>query len=197
MSSLLIKTDNELVLLLRKGDESAFSELYERYWGVLFRHASFMLGDESICKDVLQEVFVTLWDKAMILRTDTNIKAYLYKLVRNQVLNILAKEKTKTAHLSHFKIFIESNPTLPDEIFREKELNTIIESEIDSMPQKMKEIFELSRVHQLSHQEIAIKLDISTNTVKSQITNALKRIRRRIHAIVFFLFLIFLLLILR
>ena len=147
-----------------------------------------MLKDEPSCQDILQDVFITLWRQAPKLKEDTNIAAYLYKLTRNRVLNSLAKDKLHGEHLIHFTRFIESQPVIPDELLREKELIAIMESELINLPDKMREVFELSRINQLSHQEIADQLNISTNTVKSQISNVLRRLRKRFN----FFFMLFL-----
>ena len=180
MSSDSEKKDEELVDLLRQHDEVAFSILYERYWILLFRHANHMLKDESLAQDVLQEVFISLWSNASFLKPQTNLTAYLYKATRNRVLNILAQDKLRDEHLQHFLLFMEQKVIIPDEKLREKELMSILETELKDLPDKMREVFELSRIEQLSHQEIAEKLNITKHTVKSQINNVLKRLRNRL-----------------
>ena len=191
MSSDSEKKDEELVDLLRQHDEVAFSILYERYWILLFRHANHMLKDESLAQDVLQEVFISLWSNASFLKPQTNLTAYLYKATRNRVLNILAQDKLRDEHLQHFLLFMEQKVIIPDEKLREKELMSILETELKDLPDKMREVFELSRIEQLSHQEIAEKLNITKHTVKSQINNVLKRLRNRLKILLLSCFLMF------
>ncbi|SEN96774.1 RNA polymerase sigma-70 factor, ECF subfamily [bacterium A37T11] len=169
--------DQQLLTLLKKGDERAFAEIYERFWGVLLRYAQRMLHDEEECRDVLQNTFVKLWEKSPKLSPDTQLSAYLYTLVRNQVLNVIAKDKLKADHLTDLTSYMDNAVPEADQLARTHQLHQLIEEEVGSMPEKMRQVFELSRNQQLSHKEIAVKMNISVFTVKNHITNALKRIR--------------------
>lgn len=171
------QNDYELVSLLKKRDDQAFTEIYERYWAVLFNHARRMLQDEEAAKDVVQDVFSTLWNKSEVLELRVSLPAYLYTLVRNRILNIISRDKVKTGYLNSLEQFIDRGETTTDHQIREKQLAERIEAELALLPPKMREIFELSRKHHLSYQEIAEQLNISEHTVKKQISNALKHLR--------------------
>lgn len=172
----------ELTLLerLQQRDSRAMNLVYELYWAPMLSHAFRMLQDEVACQDILQEVFLTLWDKAPTLRADTVLPAYLHTLVRNRVLSALAKEKVKTDHLGSFTFFAQGHSLAPDAYYIEQELAEEVDKEVAKMPEGMRQVYELSRIQQLSHQEISEILDISPHTVKRQINKVLSRLRQYI-----------------
>lgn len=179
-----IATDFELADLMKSGDHLAFEELYNRYKTVLYLHAKRMLDNEDETKDVVQDVFTTLWLKKSELLISVSVKSYLYNSIRNKVFNILAHRKFELKYLNSLQQIIEFGETSMEDSLREKELVNMIEREIELLPTKMREVFEMSRKDHLSHKEIAEKLNISDKTVKKQIGNAIKILRPKIKAIV-------------
>lgn len=174
-------SDADLIKLISSGDHTAFSEIYERYWGVLFIHAMKMLRDEDEVKDLLQELFTGLWSKSAGLQFQTSVSAYLYAATRNKVFNLIAHQKVKRNYSEQISKFIQQGEFITDEQVRLNELKRIIESEVALLPEKMREIFEMSRTQQLSHKEIAEKLGISDKTVRKQINNALKILKSKLN----------------
>lgn len=181
-------TDQMLFAFLKTGHERAFVELYERYKGVLHAHAYKKLGDFDEAKDVVQELFVALWDKRENLPDTTNVSGYLYRAMRNRVFNIFAHNEVKAQYAT---AFLNSQPEatyVTDERVRENELTRQIEAAIGELPGKMREVFLLSREDQLSHKEIAEKLSISEHTVKNHIKKALKSLRAKLGFAIFFFY---------
>jgi RNA polymerase sigma-70 factor (ECF subfamily) len=174
-------SDADLVKLVGSGDHTAFAELYERYWGVLFVHCMKMLRDEDEAKDVLQELFTSLWTKSAELQFSTSVSAYLYSAVRNKVFNLMAHQKVKRNYSAGISKFMQQGEFITDEQVRLNELKRIIEREVALLPPKMREVFEMSRNQQLSHKEIAGKLGISDKTVRKQINNALKILKVKLN----------------
>ncbi|WP_207420290.1 RNA polymerase sigma factor [Desertivirga brevis] len=184
-------SDKEIFEQLKKADRTAFSEIYERYWGILFRHARRMLQDDNEAKDLVQDVFATLWAGAPEITLTSSLSAYLYASVRNKVFNLIERGKVKQNYQASLENFILAGEYTTDNAILEKELARRIEAEIKLLPPKMREVFELSRKHHLSYREIAWELKISENTVKKQINKALTSLRLKISVIitaVFFLF---------
>jgi RNA polymerase sigma-70 factor (family 1) len=173
-------SDIELTDLLRLEDRLAFTEIYNRYWPPLFLHVRRMLSDEDQAQDVVQELFVWLWKKAGVIEFSTSLSSYLYSSVRNRVFNQIKHEKVKASYFSEISAYMKEGEFLVDEQLRLKELTTEIESEIMKMPEKMREIFELSRKQHLSHKEIAEMLGLSEHTVRKQVQRALLRLRERL-----------------
>jgi len=178
-------SDQELVALLREGDHAAYTEIYKRYWALLYRNARKMLHDEQETTDVVQEVFTLLWEKAPKLYLDHSLSAYLYSSVRNRIINIINRQKLKVNYVSSLTAFLISGSSITDDTIRERELALQIEKEIALLPEKMRKIFELSRKAHLSYKEIAEKIDISEGTVKKQVYNAIKILRLKLGAFIF------------
>jgi RNA polymerase sigma-70 factor, ECF subfamily len=172
-SDLHVLSDDQLLLKFRKGELFAYEELYLRYWGLLYLHAYKMLHDEDDAKDVVQEIFVTFYTKIPELEKNA-LSAYLYTAVRNRILNLIEHHKVKVKYLDSLKLYFEEAHETSSEEFREKELVALIEKEIALLPDKMRKVFEMSRIENLSHKEIASQLHISDKTVKKQISNAIK-----------------------
>jgi len=183
-------TDSELTGLLRSGDHLAFTEIYQRYTGVLQGHAYSKLQDREEAIDVVQELFVALWTKRETIAFHTTLSGYLYTSVRNRVLNLILHKKVASDYITSLQNFIDHGEALTDHLVREKELAIIIENEISALPEKMRAVFEMSRKGGLSHKEIAQKLGLSEKTVKNQVNNSLKVLKGKLGPLFILLLLI-------
>lgn len=175
-------TDTELVLLLKKDNHCAFTEIYIRYSASLFNSAYKILQDRDEVKDIVQEIFTTLWNNRTDFILNTNLAGYLYVAVRNRTLKFISHQQVKTK----YSILQQNAPNefhiITDHAIREKQLVEIIESEINELPSKMRQILNMSRKSYLSHKEIANELELSEHTVKKQVNNALKILRLKLEA---------------
>jgi len=175
---------------LKSGDHVAFTEIYNRYKGLLYIHAYKMLRDEEEAKDVLHELFAALWARGKDLVLHTSLSNYLYSAVRNRVLDVVSHKQVESVYLESLQHFMEEGDCITDHLLREKDLAAIIEREIAALPAKMREVFELSRKANLTHKEIAEQLKISEQTVKKQVSNALKILRVKLGVLVYLVFLL-------
>jgi len=180
-------SDDELYLLLVKGDLSAFNVIHKRYYGVLYAHASKKLSDKEEIKDLLQELFCSVWKNRKKLNLTVNLKVYLYTSVRNRIFNIYKHNKIRSDYIEYYN-HIDPETVSSDENYRLRELIAIIESEINALPPQMRLVFEMSRNQHLSHKEIADELDLSPLTVKKHINNSLKILRVKLGPYFFMLF---------
>jgi RNA polymerase sigma-70 factor (family 1) len=174
------QTDNELISLIKEGSKPAFSEVYQRYWPLLFRHARKLLNNEEECKDIVQDVFISLWTAVLDFNENTNLSAYLYASTRNKILNIFRKNKVAGAHLESLGNFIEQGTNVTDHLVREQMLASQIEEEISNLPARMREVFELKRKQHLSYKEISEVMNISDLTVKTQMNKAITILRSKL-----------------
>jgi RNA polymerase sigma-70 factor (family 1) len=179
MSSFQTLSDLELVALLKEGDTGAFTEIYRRHWHLLYLHTRKLLDDKNEVKDLVQEVFFTLWTKAKELDVRTNVKGYLYVTARNKVLNAIRDKKGSTFIELIAEEITAMDYTTVQEI-DERELAALINAEIDQLPPKMKLIFELSRKEFLTHKEIAERLDMNEEAVKKQISRSIKILKLKL-----------------
>ena len=182
-------SDDDLITLLRQDDISAFTAIHSRYYGALYQHAYKRLPDRDTVKDLLQELFIHLWDQRTSIDIRGSLQAYLCTAVRNKVLNVFKHEKVKANYITSLINFEETCESATDENLRNKELIALINAEVSSLPPKMKLIFELSRDSNLSHNEIAEILEISPLTVRKQVNNSLKILRAKLASHLLTLFL--------
>jgi RNA polymerase sigma-70 factor (family 1) len=174
-------SDQELLILLKEESRDAFAEIYRRYWSLMYMHAFKMLKDEDDTRDILQDVFTGLWLNRETIDQNSNLAGYLYTCARNKVLDLIAKQRVRVNYLDSLASFIETNGNRIIDSITEKELAQALEKEIQQLPAKMKQIFEM-RIHKhLTYKEIATELSLSDKTVKKQINNAIKILRPRLH----------------
>jgi len=173
-------SDDELAFLLQKADHVAYTEIYKRYWALLYRNAYKMLHDEDEATDIVQDIFTKLWEKAEHFQLTTSLSSYLYAAVRNTIITLINRNKLKRYYHASLEDFVNRGEYITENTILEKELAAKIEKEIAALPEKMRLVFELSRKSNLSYAEIAEKLDISEGTVKKQVHNAIKILRFKI-----------------
>lgn len=173
-------TDEELIKLLDLNNEQAFDALYTRHWFHLYQSAFYLLRDSSASKDVVQEVFISLWNKENSSDIK-NLKAYLRAAVRFKVANYIRAGNIRNSFFDQIENLPKNtgSPTA-DELLEVKELQRVIKDTIDQLPEKCREVYRLSKEEGLSNKEIAQRLGISFKTVENQMTIAMKRIRGRI-----------------
>jgi len=177
LNNLKLHTDTELFDLVKEGSAKAFSEIYDRYWALLYKHAYRLLKDKELAQDVVQEVFLNLWDKINVIDIQFSISPYLYRAVRNKVLNLIQKDKVKDNYTQSFINFVANSEAITDYRLRERLLKEKIEKEVAALPSKMREVFKMSRIQNMSHKQIAEKLNLSDKTVKKQMSNAIHILR--------------------
>lgn len=185
-------SDEQLMALLGKRDQRAFTEIYNRYWLPVYTLVYKMLRDEEETKDGVQEIFSKLWLNAEQIKYNQNLAGFLFRSARNLVFNLIEKNQVRQKYIQSLSLFVNSvDPNMIERI-DEKQLADVLEIEIRKLPPKMREIFELSRKEELSHLEIAQKLGVSYQTVKKQVQNALKIIKPKIkhfgHLLIFYFF---------
>lgn len=184
-------SDIELTKLLSESNHAAYTEIYNRYFQLLFVHAYKKVEDEDQAKDIIQDLFTSLWIKRDTYIIGDNLAAYLFVSVRNKIFDLFAHEKVKSNYLLSLKDFISFggyNDT--DHLIREKQLRAYIEKQIQALPPKMRLIFEMSRIEQLSHTEIAEALGTTENNVSHQVRSALKVLRTKLGLVMYIYFLI-------
>ena len=180
MEDYLKYSDLELGIRFKAGDSLAYEIIYDRYWQLLFRFSRKLLQDGSKAEDVVQEVFVLLWLKRGEFDLATPLAAFLYKLTKNRVLDMVKHTKVEGRYLEHLKQVTQPGDSLPDQLYVEKELFDLIEREIKNLPDKMRIVFEMSRKEFKSNKQIADELGISEQTVKNQVSNAIRTLKGRL-----------------
>lgn len=173
-------SDLELTELLKQGDANAYTVIYNRYFDELYLHAYNRLRDKEEAQDVIHELFAGLWNKRAVLEVRSSLPAYLYTSVRNRIMDVISHQQVESRYVSSLQSFIEKGYCVTDHKVREQMLAALIEKGISELPPKMREVFELSRKHAMSHKEIAEQLSLSEQTVRKQVNNALKILRLKL-----------------
>ncbi|MNK25002.1 ECF RNA polymerase sigma factor SigW [compost metagenome] len=171
-------TENEVLLTkLRNGDELAFAQIYNLYRSKMYIYAYNLCKSSETAEEIVQEVFIRLWQKKAQINTELNFSAYLKKITLNHVLNHLkkvAREKSLQDEIFHY---IETIRNTTEDNLLEKELLKTYDEAIENLPPQKKIIYQMSRNEEMSHDQIAEKLNISKNTVKNHMVEATKFIR--------------------
>ncbi len=173
-------SDEEIFrLIITEHNQEAYHALFDRYWKKLYVKAYVRLQNEEEAKDCVQNVFLSIWNRRTITRVPDSVEAYLSTCIRNTVLNHLKSSKARLAREEEF-LRKPENSSDPSQTLEFRELRSLIDSEVQKMPEKMRQVFLLSREYELSGTEIAEQLDLSPQTVRNQITLALKRLRQKV-----------------
>jgi RNA polymerase sigma-70 factor (family 1) len=176
-------TDQQLLASLRSGDGAAFTEIYERYWSKLLVYTMRAIRRQPDAEDIVQELFVSIWRRRHELVIDSALSTYLYNSVRYLAIRHIEKNSTYADYLQRLALRITVGegmvPGVEAEIFG-RELEEQIDQLILQLPEKMQEVFILSRRHYLSYKEIADHLSISEETVRKQVYKSLQILRSRL-----------------
>ncbi|NML39571.1 sigma-70 family RNA polymerase sigma factor [Chitinophaga sp. G-6-1-13] len=157
-----------------------FDKIYELYWKELYETASRRVSSAD-AEDMLQELFLALLKNPSVITSEGSIRAYLHKALKGRVIDYYRKSLLKETFERTSAFTAPRYITNPDAHLLHKELETLLEKEISSMPERMQTVFLMSRKRMLSNEEIAHELAISHQTVRNQISAAIKRIRRVLH----------------
>lgn len=187
-------SDYDLFLMIKNTrDHYASAELYQRYWDLVRKAVVKVLPDETIIEDVVQDTFISFFESNIVPEKTFNFKGYISRIARNKAIDQIRNNK-KT--IKFLKILAEhANEVSPavDAYVIDKEYEAIVDEVIDKMPERMKQIFIMSRKLYLDNDEIARQLKISQATVKKQLQLAMKRISLRL-TLILKLYLIYILL---
>jgi RNA polymerase sigma-70 factor (ECF subfamily) len=182
--------DDQLVALLNEGNNIAYAEIYNRYHAALYIHVFNKLRNREEARDIVHDLFSSLWVNREKLSISTTLAAYLYAAARYRVFDLIARRQVYNQYLESIRDFANKGDCVTDHLVREKQLQQIIDKEISALPTKMREIFELSRTGNLSHRAIAELLGLSEHTVKKQVNNSLKILRSKLGTAVFTAFIL-------
>ncbi|MGD8781998.1 MAG: RNA polymerase sigma-70 factor [Ignavibacteria bacterium] len=164
---------------IKNGDSDSFKELFFELAKPLIYFSNRIVKDYDEAENIVQDVFVSIWQNREKLDPSLKIKTYLYVAVKNRSLKFIRHENVKQDSFESLQE-IYQNPSDPDPETSYNELKSAIDSAIKSLPEKCRLIFEMNRFDKLSYKEIAKVLDISVKTVETQMGRALKSLRQQL-----------------
>ena len=174
-------SDSYILATARTDKAKALELAFEHYWELLFRHAYRKLQAEHLAKDLVQEVFIVMWENLDKLVTQQELLPYLYAVLRNRILMQYRKDSVRLRYAIAHPQKEECLEPSSDQLLLNKELRAIIDDEVNKMPARMREVYSLRKEANCSIREIADRLGVSEQTVKNQLQNASGRLKRRLN----------------
>lgn len=175
-----VKTDFELLDEIKSDDKSSFKILFEKYYSQLSRFANLYLKNLDIAEDIVQEFFVQFWIKRNEISINTSVKSYLYQSIRNRALNYNRDKKESLSINSDLEKVENLLVTEIKENLDFSIMKNAFNSAVESLPEKCKVIFKMSREEGLTYKQISEKLNLSQKTVESQMRIALMKMREKL-----------------
>jgi RNA polymerase sigma-70 factor (ECF subfamily) len=177
---------NTVLSELRKGKIQAYEKLFKLYYPRLFKYANHFLEDSFVTEDLIQEVFIEVWNRRKSFATEKQFTSYLFTMVKNRCLNVLKRKvieekylttqaQLKSEELYHISFGVEDNFAS-----MEKKLSRVIEDVIAEMPERCQEAFRLKWIEGKKIREIAEIMDISTTMVDKHLSKGLDIARKKI-----------------
>lgn len=172
--------ETQLLSRLQLGDSKAYSLLYDHYWERLYIQAFKRVQDEDAAKDLVQNVFINIWQRRETLEIGTELSYYLHSAIKFQVFSYFRSAKVKEKVMDQTLARFDLSASI-DDLEGYFELEKLIAQEIELLPDKMKEAY-LLKAARHSTSEIAQKLNLKEQTVSNHLSEALRRIRAKLSA---------------
>ncbi|WP_346857001.1 RNA polymerase sigma-70 factor [uncultured Draconibacterium sp.] len=166
------ETDILLVRAFKKGDSKAFEVLFNKYHKKLYAYLFRLLNSKEEAEEIVQETFIKIWEKREEFIEGYSFDAFLFKIAKNSFISLTRKRVNREVFENHPEIYTKADRNNSENYIIYKETKEIIDSIIEGLPPKRKEIFRLRRIENLSRKEIADKLEISIPTVDNQLMKA-------------------------
>lgn len=176
-------SDQPLLEQIQRDNPKAFATLLDRYSQVLFEHVYCKIGHREDAEDITQEIFLSFWKNRTTIHVDINnsLRSYLFGSAKYKVIDYYAKVAVQIPQLQPLDSIQEMGATAhADDALLTKELQCLLEKELDAMPERMRKPLQLSREEEMTIREIALLLQISEQSVKNNISSALYKLRLRV-----------------
>jgi RNA polymerase sigma-70 factor, ECF subfamily len=176
--------ENELLQKLRLGDEAAFEFIFRNHFTGLCLFAEHFLKNTKAAEEIVEDFFCDLWDNCAKISITSSLRGYMYRSIHNRCLKYIRHQKVEEQYIAEHQYYFTDREILetvtedyPMVNLIAKELENKITVIIDSLPAQCKKVFCMNRFDNLTYQEIADKLNVSINTVKTQMARALQKLR--------------------
>lgn len=180
--------DQEILFLLKDGNEKAFSYLYERMWKSLFDNAYRRLPDEDVVKGLIQDLFVELWQKRTSIEIHTSLASYLNTALKYKIFNYIKSIQIREDYKKKQILFQSSTHNPIEDKLYGNELQLAFDNCLKQIPRKCKTVFLLRLNEGLSYAEIAHTLNISKSTVEKHMIKSFKIVKKHLESHLYFLF---------
>jgi RNA polymerase sigma-70 factor (ECF subfamily) len=169
--------DTELFQLIAGGDVEAYRQIFSKYFPKVFEAALAYTKVPEQAEDIVQGVFLKLWEKREQLSIIKSPKDWLFIVARNDIMSGFKKQASQQNYLNHLKEVFREEEGTPEEMLILRQKDEVLKQAVERLSNKQREAYQLSREEGLSYAEIAERMQISKNTVREHIANSLKSIR--------------------
>ena len=180
MKDFILYRDEELMQEIKADNMIAFDILYKKYSKRLYKFGFSILKSQEEAENLIQDVFLNLWENRDKVVKDSSIKYYLFTIAYNSAISIIRKKVRETHFIEKLKLLQEIYEKPVNIEFEYNELTNKLDDIINKLPQRQKEVYLLHRVEGLKYFEIAERLHISVNTIENHMSRALKTIRKKL-----------------
>jgi RNA polymerase sigma-70 factor (ECF subfamily) len=173
--------ERQTITLLLQGDEATYERVYKQYFQLLYAYAYSVIEDDMQAEEIVQQLFLKIWEKKDQLHIETSLQAYLYKSVYFQSLNYIKHLKVRNEHQKHTVFQMkQSQAEQAGQQLDLKLLESRFRKALSDLPEQCRTVFQLSRFEELKYREIAGRLGISEKTVEHHMGKALRVLRTKL-----------------
>lgn len=174
-------TDNHIITAIKNGDIKVYESMFRQFYAPLCGYANKIVQDKTIAEELVQDVFYILWKKKQSLVIHRSLKSYLYKALYNKCMYYFEHKKVENKYASYLNHSANAAQSQQDAIYR-GEMYETYKNILNSLPERSRQVFKLSRNYGLKYDEIAAHLSISVKTVEANMGKALKAFRKGLAA---------------
>jgi RNA polymerase sigma-70 factor (family 1) len=169
-------SDEQLLSAIRHDDAQAFAEFVRRYWKKAYHMTYAKVRSQPVTEEIVQDLFTTLWDKRPTLSIN-NVDAFIFTCIRNKAINYIESQLVRRKYWDYYKAFIPQQEESTRRAVEFAELMRAVESCVETLPEKSRSVFRLSRLEGVSNREIAERLNLSEKAIEYHLTKSLKVMR--------------------
>lgn len=181
-------TFRQTLCLLKSGDEKAFREVYDLFYAPLIRRLGTFLRDDVLVQEVVQETFIQLWVQRDRLDETKELSAWLFTIAKRKAIDVLRRQVKQALAIEEIAHNITHAPSADQRTIRKEEIEQL-DRLLALLPEQQRQVLELAKLHELSYDEVADRLNISKNTVRNHLVNAMKVLKYKTS--IFFIFFLF------
>jgi RNA polymerase sigma-70 factor (ECF subfamily) len=170
-------TETELITLLMEGDKHTFAHVYKMYADPLLSHVRKSVPDREDCKEIVHDIFESLWTRRHLLLHITSLRPYLYQMARNKIIDHMRHNVVKRKYREHFQLFESVYEPDEEPLHDLTRFSAWVNDNMERLPERCQEAFRLRVTHNMTYKDIAMQMNISTKTVEKHISAALKHLR--------------------
>jgi RNA polymerase sigma-70 factor (ECF subfamily) len=179
MKDFILYSDEELMREIKAENMLAFDGMYKKYSKKLYKFVYSILKSSEDSENIVQDVFLTLWENRNKITKESSIKYYIFTVAYNSAISIIRKKVRDSQFVEYLESLQDFNQEPVDTELEFNELTDKLNNIVNNLPERQKEVYLLHKVEGLKYQEIAERLNISVNTLENHMSRALKNIREK------------------